>query len=80
MAKPLLKIHCVTDEFCDYPVAVKIAMDDGTIQTYTLDCKDDLRFQKVMNSLEKLTVGYRYGRHEKKNRIRSCSYGHGKQK
>jgi len=70
MARPLLDIHCVTDEYCDYPVAVKIAMDDGTIQTYTLDCKSDLQFQKVMDSLEKLTVGYQY-KGRRKNRIRS---------
>jgi len=69
MARPLLDIHCITEESCDYPVAVKIAMDDGTIQTYTLDNKMDLQFKKVMSSLEKLTVGYQYKSKRRKNRI-----------
>lgn len=34
MAKPLLKIHCEEKPYCTYPVALKVAMDDGTIQTY----------------------------------------------
>lgn len=73
MARPLLDIHCITEESCDYPVAVKVAMDDGTVQTYTLDNKMDLQFKKVMNSLEKLTVGYQYKqRKRRKNRIHCC--------
>jgi hypothetical protein len=77
VARPLLDIHCITDEYCDYPVAVRIAMDDGTIQTYTLDAKEDYQFKKVMDSLKKMTVGYEY-KPRRKNRIRNCRYGHGK--
>lgn len=72
MAKPLLDVHCIIEESCDYPVAVKIAMDDGTIQTYTLDNKMDYQFQKVMKSLNKLTVGYQYKPKRRKNRIHRC--------
>lgn len=60
MARPLLKIHCIEKEGCDYPVAVKIAMDDGTVQTYALENKVDLMFEKVMKSVEKVTIGYQY--------------------
>lgn len=34
MAKPLLNIHCETKPYCKYPVAVKIPMNNGTVQTY----------------------------------------------
>lgn len=60
MAKPLLDIHCIEEEFCEYPVALKVAMDDGTIQTYALENKYDYKFEKVMESLGKVAVGYQY--------------------
>ena len=41
MAKPLLEIHCVREPYCEYPVAVKVTMDDGTVQTYELKNKMD---------------------------------------
>ena len=69
MARPLLKVHCIEKDYCEYPVAVKIAMDDGTVQTYTLDCKADYQFDKVMKSLEKLTVGYQYKPETRKRRL-----------
>jgi hypothetical protein len=71
MAKPLLHIHCINEQYCDYPVAVKIAMDDGSVQTYVLENKTDFQFRKVMESLDNITVGYRYEpKHGKrKNRI-----------
>ena len=72
MARPLLKIHCITDEYCDYPVAIKIAMDDGTFQTYVLEAKEDYQFKKVMDSLKKMTVGYQYEPPRRKNRIHRC--------
>ena len=68
MAKPLLDINCITEPSCDYPVAVRILMDDGTVQTYGLENKMEMQFAKVMNSLEKLTVGYQY-KPTRKNRI-----------
>lgn len=69
MAKPLLDINCITEPSCDYPVAVRILMDDGTVQTYGLENKMEMQFAKVMNSLEKLTVGYQY-RPKKRRRSR----------
>lgn len=70
MAKPLLDIHCVTEPYCDYPVAVKLTMDDGSIQTYVLENKTEIMFGKVMESLHKVTVGYQYKpKHRRKNRI-----------
>lgn len=69
MAKPLLDINCITEPSCDYPVAVKILMDDGTVQTYALENKMDIQFQKVMQCLNKMTVGYQYRPRRRKNRI-----------
>ena len=66
MANPLLEIHCVNEPYCNYPTAVKIAMDDGTIQTYELKNKMEYKFGEVLKALDKMTVGYQYqGRHEK---------------
>lgn len=71
MARPLLKIHSITEPYCDYPVALKIAMDDGTVQTYTLENKMDYKFDKLMDSVRKsVEIGYQYKpKHEKKRRI-----------
>ena len=64
--KPLLDIHCITEPFCQYPVAIKVAMEDGTIQTYELKNKMEYKFGQVMTALAKMEVGYEYrGRHEK---------------
>ena len=55
MARPLLDIHCITEASCEYPVAVRIAMDDGTVQTYNLECKqEDPRFLDAMSCLERM--------------------------
>ena len=59
MAKPLLDIVCITEPYCDYPVAVRLTMDDGSVQTYTLENKTDYMFQKVMDSVRCMNVGYR---------------------
>lgn len=67
MAQPLLDIHCIEESSCDYPTAVRIAMDDGTVQTYTLDNKMDYQFKKVMDCLDKME-GYQY-RPKRRNRI-----------
>lgn len=74
MAKPLLHIHCITEKYCDYPVAVKVAMDDGSVQTYVLENRTQLMFNNVMDSLKKMEVGYQYQpKHsKKKNRIHRC--------
>lgn len=71
MAKPLLHIHCITEKYCDYPIAVKVAMDDGSVQTYVLENRTQLMFNNVMDSLKKMEVGYQYKpRHGRmKNRI-----------
>lgn len=69
MAKPLLDIHCVTEPYCDYPVAVKILMDDGSVQTYELKNKTDYQFSKVMNALAKMQTGYQYRGEHRKSRI-----------
>ena len=71
MAKPLLNIHGIEEPYCDYYVAVKIAMDDGTIQTYVLENKTDYQFQKVMDSPHKMTVGYQHKGKRKSRRHRS---------
>ena len=70
--EPLLRVHCIWDEYCDYPVAVEMPMKDGTVRRFNLDCKEDLQFEKVMNSLEKLTIGYQYKGKHRKSRIHSC--------
>ena len=63
MAQPLLDVHCIMEPYCDYPVAVRIAMDDWTIQTYELCNKMDYKFKKVMESLESMQTGYPAPRH-----------------
>ena len=71
MAKPLLKVHCIEKCGCEYPVAIRVAMDDGTVQTYALENHEDLMFRKVMESVEKvkMTVGYQYKPTKRKSRI-----------
>jgi len=59
VVKPLLDIVCITEPYCDYPVAVRLTMDDGSVQTYTLENKTDYMFQKVMESVRCMNVGYR---------------------
>lgn len=60
MARPLLDIVCIEEDYCDYPIAVRIAMDDGTVQTYGLENRYDYMFDKVMTSLDNIKVGYQY--------------------
>ena len=68
MAKPLLDIHCIHEPYCEYPVAVRITMDDGTVQTYNLEHRTDYMFQKVMESLDRMTVGYQHKEEPPKRR------------
>ena len=72
VARPLLDINCITEPSCDYPVAVKILMDDGTVQTYALENKMDLQFQKVMQCLDRIKIGYQYKPKKRRNRIHRC--------
>ena len=70
MARPLLDIVCIEEEYCDYPVAVRITMDDGTVQTYGLENKYDYMFDKVLNNLENIKVGYKYQPQKRRRRSR----------
>lgn len=66
MANPLLELHCVKEPYCQYPVAIKVAMDDGTVQTYDLRNKMEYKFGQVLVALAKMETGYQYrGKHEK---------------
>lgn len=58
MPKPLLNIHCHYDTFCDYPTMVKLTMTDGSVQTYVLQNKTEYMFNKVLESLDNIRVGY----------------------
>ena len=66
MAKPLLNIHCIKKPGCKYPVALKVAMDDGTTQTYALECQQpEPHFEEAMDALERMfdcfnVIGYKY--------------------
>ena len=68
MAKPLLDIHCIEEPYCEYPVAVKVTMDDGTVQTYDLRNKYEYKFRNVIESLDKFTVGYQFKPEKRKRR------------
>jgi hypothetical protein len=64
---PLVNVHCQYDPYCEYPTAIRLTMDDGTVHTYILQNKTEYQFNKVMESLENMTVGYparrKYRRH-----------------
>ena len=75
MAKPLLNVHCITEESCKYPTALKVPMDDGTVQTYNLVCNEHPNFKEAMDALDRMFecihVGYQYEpvvRNRRKNR------------
>ena len=80
MAKPLLDIVCVTEDSCKYPVALKVNMDDGSVQTYALECNEHPNFIEAMNALERMfdcitVTGYQYvpkDQRRRKNRIHRC--------
>ncbi len=56
--KPLLDIHCQYDPYCDYPTAVRLTMDDGTVHTYILQNRTEYQFNKVLENLDRMVVGY----------------------
>jgi hypothetical protein len=67
MARPLLDVHCVNRPGCDYPVSLRVAMDDGTVQTYTLEARINFR---VMTFGEIVTG---YPKHpRRRNRLHRC--------
>lgn len=66
MAKPLLNVHYVRKPGCEYPMQLKVAMDDGTIQTYNLVTEKptpDPNFLEAMAALDRmfecLDIGYK---------------------
>lgn len=68
MAKPLLDIHCIEEPYCEYPVAVKVTMDDGTVQIYDLRNKYGYKFQNLIETLDKFTAGYQFKPEKRKRR------------
>lgn len=71
MARPLLDVVCIEEDSCKYPIALKVNMDDGTVQTYTLECNPHPNFAEAMDALERMfdcvkITGYQYK--PKKNR------------
>ena len=71
MAKPLLRMQYITEEGCEYPVAVRVAMDDGHVLTYCLENKLDLKFEKLKKDIQKsVEIGYQY-KPPKKRRCRA---------
>lgn len=69
MALPLLDIKPHYDRYCAYPTSLKVAMDDKTVQTYVLQNKTDYQFDKVMECLERMDIGYpKQTEPKKKNR------------
>ena len=80
LAKPLLDVHCITEEGCKYPVALKVTMDDGTVQTYDYHCDVQPNFKEAMDALDRMfncitITGYQYvppEQRRRKNRIHRC--------
>ena len=72
MAKPILDVFCIEEDGCKYPVAVRLLMDDHTVQTYTLLNRVEPQFTKLKESIE-ISIGYQYTpKHKRKNRIHRC--------
>ena len=73
MAKPLLNIHCIYDKNCKYPTGIRVAMDDGSVQTYLLKVDQNPNFVEAMNALERMfdcfqVTGYKYEPRKRKYR------------
>ena len=69
MAKPLLNIHGIEEPYCDYPVALKVAMDDGSVQTYVLENKTTYQFENVLKCVARMKTGYQYRGPHRKSRV-----------
>ena len=61
MAKPLLNLHGQHEPYCEYPTMLKVAMDDGTVQTYVLENKTQYQFDNVMKCVNRIKIGYECG-------------------
>ena len=76
MARPLLDVVCVTEDSCEYPVALKVNKDDGTVQTNTLQFNIHPNFKEAMDALDRMfdcfeITGYQYKEtNRRKNRTR----------
>lgn len=75
MAKPLLDVYYEEKPLCKYPVQLRIAMDDGTVQTYNLEVKQPIEnpsFREAMDALgrmfERIEIGYQYGKEPSRKR------------
>lgn len=75
MANPLLDVHCIRKPLCEYPMQLKVAMDDGTVQTYNLQVEQPIEhpnFREAMDALDRMfdciDRGYGTGRVNRKNR------------
>ena len=73
MARPLVDLFCIEMEGCKYPVAVRILMDDSTVQTYTLDSSVSPVVQKASDILKhsiNISIGYQHmPMRKRRNRI-----------
>ena len=56
--KPIVDISCQYDDYCEYPTSVRLVMDDGHVMTYILQNKTEYQFNKVLESLDSIKVGY----------------------
>lgn len=82
MARPLVDLFCIEREGCKYPVAVRILMDDSTVQTYTLDSSVSPVVQKASDILKEsisISIGYQHMpmKRKRRNRIYHCNDKHG---
>ena len=82
MAKPILDVHCITAPGCEYPVAVRLLMDDKTVQTYILENSMSPNCQRAKSAFEEsieISIGYQYDPHprRRKNRIHRWHDEHG---
>lgn len=72
MARPLIKVCCVMKPGSDYPIAVKIPMDDGKVVEYEMKQNISPVFAQIKAQFDEslnISIGYQMGR-KKKNRIR----------
>ena len=77
MARPLVDLFCIEREGCKYPVAVRILMDDSTVQTYTLDSSVSPVVQKASDILKEsinISIGYQHMPMKRKRRNRIHRY------
>ena len=57
MANPLLDVNCIRKPGCEYPMQIRVAMDDGSVQTYNLEVKQPIEnpsFREAMDALDRM--------------------------